>query len=58
MPYTVWYKISHDSYPQCRSSMILMSGLEEDDAQRLAIQFGEELKYILGDDVPVSVWAD
>lgn len=58
MPMTVWYRISDPDFPHCQANCVLVDGLEQADAERVARGFYTELHYILGDSLNVQVWAD
>ena len=54
---TVWYRITDSDYPQCVNQMVMVQGLSEVTAEKVARGFYNELKYILGD-IDVQVWVE
>lgn len=55
---SVWYKIGHAEFPQCHTPMLFVSDLRERDAERVARNLYNELRFILGDDCKALVWAE
>ena len=55
---TVWYRIRHAEFPQCAEPMVFSTDIPAALAEKVARSFYGELRYILGDDVEMTVWAE
>jgi len=59
--YTVWYAIEPNDTTDKALSVtpwVFASGLDEASADIIATNLPEELKFILGDDLPVKAWVE
>lgn len=56
---TVWYQIDDaESYPHADKALVFCTDLTPAAAQRVATALAAELKWLIGDDLPVKAWVE
>jgi hypothetical protein len=56
---TILYRIDDEDYPQCDSTLVFVSGVPTQAAQKIAESFAAELQFITGiDPEALKVWVE
>lgn len=57
--YTVWYQIDDkEAYPHADSPLVFVTDLTPVVAERVAAALVSELKWLIGDDLPIKAWVE